>query len=162
MRNKTIFQSLCWCLCFVMLCVLKVNAGPNQGADIFLYQKEFSSEQFMVAVVVNNVEDLDSYDIKLRYDSEKIFVKEIKEGPFLSSRGGTSFFLKDLSKKGEIWLTSSLSGKERFIAPDGEGEIAYITFGFLSGDRNINQDSFVFKAVSLWDSEVNKDVIVKE
>lgn len=161
MRHKKNFWLLFLWLGLLVSTGLSVHAGPNQNADILVELKDFSSEELTVAVVVVGVIDLDSYDFKLCYNSQKLVAKDIKEGPFLSSLGGTTFFQKDLSKKGEIWLSNSLAGKDTAIAPDGDGEVVYITFGFLSEDRNVNQDLFSFKDVYFWDSEINEDIIKK-
>jgi len=117
--------------------------------------------KLLIKVEAVNVFDLDSYDFKLIYDTNYLepVENEINEGPFLKSLGGTTFFLKDLSKPGIIWLSGSLVGENRAIAPDGTGDLVLLGFEVIKPLNAESQllDLFQIKKASLWDSEVNKD-----
>jgi hypothetical protein len=156
----------------VLLSAGLVIAGPNASAVLELNCRNAQSldvqaldcvrdGRLQIRVEAINVVDLDSYDFKLIYDRDyfEIIPGNVEEGPFLKSLGGTTFFQKDLSEPGLAWLSGSLAGKNRAMAPDGEGTLVLLEFAILQpleSGRFIS-DMFQIKDAVLWDSEIVED-----
>lgn len=147
-------------------------AGPNASARLELSCGSAQSGyvqtldcirdgRLQIRVEAINVVDLDSYDFKLIYDRGcfEIIPGKVKEGPFLKSLGGTTFFQKDLSKPGVAWLSGSLAGKSRTVAPDGGGTLVLLEFTILQPleSGRLLSDMFEIKDAVMWDSEIVED-----
>jgi len=111
-------------------------------------------EIFDADIIAQDVTNLDTFDFKLVYDSTKLEVisEGVTEGPFLSSLGGTTFFQKDLTQPGVVWLTDSLAGNNPDEAPDGTGVIAHVRFQVIDGTTG-DTSSLEFSEAKYWNSD---------
>jgi PKD repeat protein len=107
-----------------------------------------------VAIVAQDVTDLDSFDIELTYNPFRLKLdpNSIAPGDFIPL-DTTDFFMKDISKPGRISLSYSLPGQDPNEAPDGTGVIATMQFTLIGGGEIPIQ----FTKVLLFDSNRERD-----
>jgi len=83
---------------------------------------------FTVDIWATGVVNLDTWQFALTYDADRLSVGGVREGPFLTSRGGTTLFVPDVFTPGVVHADCSLTGTDRTQAPDNRGVIAHIDF----------------------------------
>ncbi len=95
-------------------------------------------ESFSVDIVVSNInpaQRVTGIQFRLKYDSAKVEVTGVTEGPFMKSFGST-FFISSIDDDEAFWGPNVLvgdlllpqSGNEWTVFPDGAGTVATITF----------------------------------
>ena len=108
-----------------------IEASKTVGAD----------EEFWIAVVAQNVENLDTFQVEVNFDSSKLsFVGAAEENPLqgignlLKKNGGTTIgFQATLIAEGVVNIADSLIGNSTDEAPEGSGVIALLKFRALPG-----------------------------
>ncbi len=149
-------------------------SGPNLGAgcaidldlattdydsgvsekDIEAFKTVEANEEFWIAVVAQNVENLDTFQVEVNFDSAKLsFVKAAEDNPLqgidnlLKKNGGTTIgFQAILIADGVVNIADSLIGSSTDEAPEGSGVIALLQFRALPGisDTQLTPDNVFF------------------
>ncbi len=114
-------------------------------------------------VVVQGVVDLDTYQVEIAFDPEKLELLQVsKDAPvsgfenILESKGGQCLGYESVDESGGVVnIANSLVGRDSAQAPDGSGVIAVLRFKILD-DRPafLNLENVVFM-----DSASNRDTI---
>ena len=99
-------------------------------------------DEIIIAVVAQNVTNLDTYQVEINYDYALIaFVEAYEDNPmggitnFLKSNGGTTIGFQAVeTTPGTVNIANALVGSDPDEAPDGSGIIALIKFRVLSTD----------------------------
>jgi hypothetical protein len=103
-----------------------------------------SKDEVTIAVVAQNVSDLDTFQVEINYDPDLIqFIRAYEntsqETVFLQQNGGISTGLMVAEKQtGTINIASALIGKDKEEAPDGTGIIAFLDFKILNNTKKIH------------------------
>ena len=107
-----------------------------------------------VAIIAQDVTNLDSFDIELEYNPFKLKLDpgSIAPGDFLPV-GTADFLMKDTSKPGKISISYSLPGQDPEEAPDGTGVIATMRFTLIGG----GEIPIRFDKAVLFDSNRERD-----
>lgn len=171
MYKKRIFRGVLLSL----LIFANLMAGPNTNAnleiDYDIYTEMVDNEipdegiesEIVIAIIANNVKDLDGYSFLMEYDPEvlsfvwaKNKMPGINNTPFLESQGGKlgAFIVK--TNKNSIDIASSMIGKNPNESPDGKGVLAYLKFKRV----NIGDGKIRLKDVHFIDSFMNLDKVV--
>jgi hypothetical protein len=111
-----------------------------------------SSKDFTVELKTSSIADLKGYSVILSYDPALLSLKEVVEGPFLSSKGKTFFYKKVDDTKGTILIDCALLGPKGSVS--GEGTLATLSFTSLKAGST----SLTFKLTKTRDT-YNKEVI---
>ncbi|KPA11346.1 conserved hypothetical protein, secreted [Candidatus Magnetomorum sp. HK-1] len=174
---------------FVMLCLfvcslpVKSFAGSNNQAkcildmDISTHEYDESipnadienssivsvNDLIFVAIVAQDVRDLDTYQVEVAYDTDSLeFVAGYEDIPIsgivnlLKINGGKTLGFQAVKKQpGLISIANSLVGSDSSQAPEGTGIIAILKFSVISeGASNIN-----LKNIRFVDSNDSEDSI---
>lgn len=118
----------------------KVSGGQNNAAKIALNgvpAVAFADQEFVVSVLVEDVDDLLGFVFTLEYDHNKITLVEedaIREGDFLKTRhgGAETIFFNRQSDNGTLVFGSLLGSNGERVS--GSGTIANLTFLSLADD----------------------------
>lgn len=103
-----------------------------------------TSDYFWVAVVAQNVQDLDTYQVEVSYNpSELEFVMGVEDNPaseitnLLKQNGGTTVGFQAVERiPGTVNMANALSGKDCNEAPDGSGVLGLLKFRILDTDSD--------------------------
>jgi hypothetical protein len=98
-------------------------------------------EDVWIAVVAQNVTNLDTYQVEINFDSSKImFLEGYEENPFagvtnlLKKNGGTTIGFQAVeSVSGTVNIANALVGTDTNQAPEGSGVLALLKFRVLGG-----------------------------
>ena len=85
------------------------------------------SEAFSVELKATSITNLKGYSVTLSYDPAFISLQEVTEGPFLSEKGKTFFYIKE--DQATILIDNVLLGTDLSIS--GEGTLATLSFTCL-------------------------------
>ena len=129
------------------------DSGVSQK-DIEASKTVEADEEFWVAVVAQNVENLDTFQVEMNFDSSKLsFVRAAEDNPLqgidnlLKKNGGTTIgFQAILIADGVVNIADSLIGSSTDEAPEGSGVIALLQFRALPGisDTQLTPDNVFF------------------
>jgi len=166
-KNKGLFYKIqILCQIFFVICIWNVEEvkSSNQMAcaidmDIStrLYDSQISlkdietsiskkpENEIIIAVIAQNVSNLDTYQVEIIFDNKKIhFIGGYEDNPFdnitniLKNNGGTTVgFQAVVNSPGVINIANALSGSDETIAPEGTGVLALLKFKILTNDQNI-------------------------
>lgn len=124
----------------------------------------YGNDTIDVAIVADNVTNLDTYQIEIQFDPKILqFVGGYEEDPFilgieniLKKNGGKTIGFQALeNKQGALNITNTLIGSNTAQAPEGTGVLAIISFKVLEkGTSTISVKSAIFV-----DSNHNEDNI---
>ncbi len=148
-------------------CALDLNyATHNYDAEISARDIDSSVEaksgdEIWVAVVAQNVTDLDTYQVLIEFDPNRMsFIKGHEELPdngpetLLKSNGATplGFLVMEYpnAPRRTLVVASTLKGRSRDEAPEGSGIIAFLKFKVLDGNLD---NQLTIRSVNYWDSE---------
>ena len=110
------------------------------------------SKDFTVELKTTSITNLKGYSVTLSYDPNLLSLKEVVEGPFLSSKCKTFFYKKLDDTKGTILIDCAILGPE--VSVSGEGTLATLSFTSLkSGSTNLT-----FKLTKTRDTN-NKEIV---
>ena len=129
--------------------------GPNADAgcaldldyttvDIESFKIVEQEDTFWVAVVAQDVYNLDTYQVEIRFDSARLsFLQGAAENPMggfdnlLKTQGGQTLgFQAVLSSAGVVNVANSLVGSDEDEAPEGDGLLALLKFKVLDASAN--------------------------
>jgi len=158
-------------------------AGPNSLAscaidmDISTTDYNFSGiensasvlpdQLFYVAVVVQNVHNLDTYQLDISYDPEVLnFEDAVEDDPVAAgltnilkkNNGNTLGFYARNTQPGKINIANTLIGRNTDQAPEGSGILCILTFKRLKSEQTVLSLNNVY----FIDSSRQKDVIDKK
>jgi hypothetical protein len=85
------------------------------------------SEDFTVELKATSITNLKGYSVTLSYDPTLISLQGVTEGPFLSSKGETFFYIRE--DQSTILIDNVLLGTDLSIS--GEGTLAILSFTCL-------------------------------
>ncbi len=182
-QKKTGFFFRHLLILFSLFCLFRTDlawAGPNSSAgcaldmdyatrnydagisakDIDFSVSAKTGDEIWVAVVAQNVSNLDTYQVLIDFDPDRMKFLEGHEqmsdsGPdtLLQSDGGTplGFQASEHQKlPGTIIVASTLKGRNRDEAPEGSGIIAFLKFEVLDGNLD---NKLSIRSVNYLDSE---------
>jgi len=154
------------------------DAGCSLDADYTTYSYEnhisktdietnitaYNNNKIYVAIVAQNISNLDTYQVVILYDDNSLqFIGGYEEIPFSgivnilkSNNGQTIGFQAVQNKPGVICIANSLTGKEINEAPDKSGILGVIGFKIIGESAS----KITLKDVFFVDSNGNKDRIV--
>jgi len=123
-------------------------------------------EIIYVAVIAQNVTDLDTYQIEIKYNNEVIeFIDAYEDIPtmnvqnFLKTNGGKTIGFQALeSKSGIINIANTLIGDDTVEAPEGSGIIAVLKLKLLKN----SQTKLSLINVKFLDSQQNMNEILNK
>jgi hypothetical protein len=152
-----------------------VIAGPNSSAGCSVDMSiplpgltqsvvAYSNDTIDVAIVADNVSNLDTYQIELQFDPKYLqFAGAYEEDPFilgidniLKKNGGKTIGFQTIENKaGLLNITNTLVGASTDQAPEGTGVLAIVSFKVLEkGTSAISIKSAIFV-----DSNHNEDKV---
>ena len=110
------------------------------------------NNEILVAIVAQNVSDLDTYQVEVKYDPNVLSFEGGYEDDFqpdvnfLKSNGGSTLGFQASSNNGIVHVVSSLIGKDTLEAPDGSGIITILKFKQIveSNDKNLSLNNVHF------------------
>ena len=136
--------------CIFLICINSAIAGPNSNAscalDLDYTTPEIDSSisvtansNIWIAVIAQNVQNLDGYQVEIEYDPNRLqFLSGIEDNPMggitnlLKKNGGTTVGFQALEKSnGLINVANALAGNNSNQAPEGNGVIAIIQLKLL-------------------------------
>jgi hypothetical protein len=107
----------------------------------------------MALIVAQNVEDLDTYQMEIEFDADKLMFVEGYEDQFIPTPCGENFLKKEGGtavgfqayerKPGIVNVASSLVGASSEQSPDGSGVLAVLKFKSRDRKRDINPDNII-------------------
>ncbi|KPA16556.1 hypothetical protein MHK_003217 [Candidatus Magnetomorum sp. HK-1] len=160
----TFATMLCLFVCFLPVksfagsndqagCTLDMDISTHEYIESMPYADLESSsivsvnDQIFVAIVAQNVRDLDTYQVEITYDSSRLeFTAGYEDNSvsglvnLLKINGGKTLGFQAIKRQsGLISIANSLVGSNVSQAPEGTGIIAILQFSVISdGDCNIN------------------------
>ena len=147
--------------------------GPNANAaclidlDYTTSQIESSrlirnGDQFWLVLVAQDVSNLDTYQVEVNFDPDKLeFVQGLEENAFasltniLKTNGGNTVGFQAVEvASGTVNVANALVGTSQETAPEGDGVLALLQFTVLDASE---MTSLVLSDISYMDSAGNKD-----
>ncbi len=159
-------------------------AGPNESAGCALdlnyetddYDTEITSqdiettieakdEEIWVGVIAQNVSNLDTYQVEVSFDPDRIsFLEGYEDNTFagirnlLKTNGGTTVGFQAVENTpGNVNIANSLTGSDEDQAPEGSGIIALLKFKVLAFGSDIQ---LTLSNVKYMDSEGSNEPLV--
>ena len=128
------------CAIDLNLTTVEYDSGVSEK-DIEATKTVEADEEFWIAVVAQNVENLDTFQVEVNFDSSKLsFVGAAEENPLqgidnlLKKNGGTTTGLfAQSTADGVLNIADSLTGTSTEEAPEGSGVLALLKFRALPG-----------------------------
>jgi len=200
-KYLSLFAGLYGCHVIIMITFLMMSqtamAGPNalsgcaldmdystHDYDIFISEKDIesqitarASDDITIAVVAQNVSDLDTFQVEVNYDSSLIaFIQGVKSDnnidPFLSQHGGNAVGFQAVERQaGTVNIACALTGQDKEQAPEGSGIIALLHFKILNDQHIIhlslsnvnflNADFIKDSIINTMDAIISKPYYVK-
>jgi hypothetical protein len=109
--------------------------------DIETYTHASLNDEVIVAIVIQNVFNLDSFQVKILFDSSRMaFINAIEDDPsqnivnILKKNGGETLFQPAIESPGKVNISSSLVKKDCNISPEGSGVLALLKFKVLDSE----------------------------
>ena len=173
MQNKY-FKKLMSMFLALGLCSI-VFAGPNKAASVAVdynhetievvteAPKAVEGGKYTFAVIVNDVSDLHSYSVKIKYDEKVLEFADAKEkltsnDCFIETGGGKLLTFIVNPKVNEVEVATALKGKGENVTVSGTGALAYFYFnGIAEGSAEIE-----VVEVKLLDSEGALDKLTRK
>ena len=148
-QTSTITQSAGCAIDLNFLSTRNYNQNSISTTDIESSAHIELNQEFFMAVVAQNVNDLKLFKASLLYNPEEFQYISSHENftfpsdtinNFLKKEGGTTLWMEyPHNTPGELVLCSSILGSiEKNEAPDGSGIIAFVKFKLLSDKKNMN------------------------
>ena len=110
------------------------------------------SQDFTIELKATSITNLKGYSVTLSYDPTLLSLKEVVEGPFLSSKNKTFFYKRVDNTKGTILIDCAILGPGLSIS--GEGTLATLSFTCLKAGST----SIEFSLTKTRDAH-NKEII---
>jgi hypothetical protein len=172
----------------LLLCMLSppvIHAGPNASAgcaldmdyttrvydpgitttDIESSSEAAANDEIWIAVVAQNVTNLDTYQVEVSFDTNRMaFLGGLEENPsegiynLLKNNGGATIGFQAVEHvPGTVNIANALVGADTAEAPEGSGMIALLHFKVLDNNSN---NQLTLSNVHYLDSEHTDDPIV--
>jgi len=114
---------------------------------------------FTIALKINNVEDLYTWQVFMTFNSSQLKVISADAGEFLEKNYPDALFCNVTDTgEGELLLGGTLKGIDIVSGIDGSGTLATIVFGYYVNEYNLPQIQFDKKRhflTFLWDSKLS-------
>ncbi len=166
-KNTNHYRTTTMFSIFILLFLIGTSpvwAGPNSSAGCALdtdyktrdYNPEITpedidstaaakaSDEILIAVIAQNVANLDTYQAEISFDAKRMaFIEGYEDNSFggitnlLKKNGGATIGFQAVEKNaGTVNIANSLAGKNTDEAPEGSGIIALLKFKVLDGHSN--------------------------
>jgi len=90
------------------------------------YVASYFGEEFSIEILIGNITNLHSFELKLGYNTTLLDVTDVEEGLFLSSFGDTTFQMEINESVGYIWASASLVSPS--AGANGSGILVIVSF----------------------------------
>ena len=111
------------------------------NTDIETHTHAFLNGEVTFAIVIQNVLNLDSYQVKILFDSSRMaFINAIEDDPsqnivnILKKNGGDTLFQPAIESPGKVNISSSLVKKDCNNSPEGSGVLALLKFKVMDSE----------------------------
>ncbi|MCP4105963.1 MAG: hypothetical protein GY749_10565 [Desulfobacteraceae bacterium] len=150
-------------------CILDMDIATHSyeqvisSTDIESNTRAYTDDIISVAIVAQNVSNIDTYQAEVMYDPTVLqYIEAWEDAPMhgiknvLKTRGGTSIGFQAVERKaGVVNIANTLTRADISEAPEGSGVLAVMRFKVLTGDST----ELGLRNVCFVDSFQNRDFI---
>jgi hypothetical protein len=158
-RSVSIVLAVAFSILMVLSAISKTNA-QSFGTSILIspsiYIAHHKGESFNIAINVNNVQNLASYQLSLTYNKSLLSVTQVSPGLFFPSSPSSHFTFDNKTSSGSIQINCSLSNPS--LPKTGSGALAVITFTVIYAPNSTVESPLELGATTLLDQKLNSIV----